>query len=486
MKGFTNWMEEHFVPVAAKIGAQKHLVAIRDGFIGIMPVTMAGAFAVLLNVFARDLPNKYLPGPDGAASSIAEMFSWLININGAVWWGTIAMLAIAFSFSFGYSLAKAYDVDALPGGLISIASFLTVLPQDGGTFASGWGNIQWNLVNANGLFTALIVGLVCVTIYAKLMQKGITIKLPEQVPPAVSKAFAAIIPGVVAIFVAGIAYHLCSQFTALVPHVTLDPNVTDAAGNPAAVTSYSIAFKNVADVTVTGLAAEQGLVATAGNVPQIIQFAIANPFLKLTQGLGAILVIVIMVQLFWFFGLHGVNVLGAVIEGPYLTTLLANQDLATNGTALEDLPYLWTRGSFDAYVWMGGSGCTIALLIAILIFSKKEEARAVAKLSAPMGLFNINEPVIFGLPIVLNPVYFIPWMVAPVVLTCIAYGATAAGIIPPVYVQLPWVIPPVIYAFLATGANFMAALVALLNIVVCVLIFTPFVMMANRVENTEE
>lgn len=485
MKGFTNWMEEHFVPVAAKIGAQKHLVAIRDGFIGIMPVTMAGAFAVLLNVFVRDLPNKYLPGPDGAASSIAEMFSWLININGAVWWGTIAMLAIAFSFSFGYCLAKAYDVDALPGGLISIASFLTVLPQDGGTFASGWGNVQWNLTNANGLFTALIVGLVCVTIYAKLMQKGITIKLPEQVPPAVSKAFASIIPGVVAIFVAGIAWYLCAQFTALVPHVTVDPEIIDPrTGAPAEMTSYSIAFKNAADVVVTGMAADKGLVAVAGNLPQIIQFAIANPFLKLTQGLGAILVIIIMVQLFWFFGLHGVNVLGAVIEGPYLAALLQNQEVA-NSAGIDNLPFLWTRGSFDAYVWMGGSGCTIALLIAILIFSKKEESRAVAKLSAPMGLFNINEPVIFGLPIVLNPIYFIPWMVAPVVLTCIAYGATAAGIIPPVYVQLPWVIPPVIYAFLATGANFMAALVALLNIVVCVLIFTPFVMMANRQGNEE-
>ena len=92
----------HILPIAAKIGSQKHLVAIRDGFIGIMPITMAGAVATLLNVFFRDLPNNYLPD-----WHIAETFQWLIGINGNVWWGTLAMLAIAFAFSFGYHLAKA-------------------------------------------------------------------------------------------------------------------------------------------------------------------------------------------------------------------------------------------------------------------------------------------------------------------------------------------------------------------------------------------
>lgn len=100
MEKFTAWMEKHFVPIAAKIGSQKHLVAIRDGFIGIMPITMAGAVATLLNVFFRDLPNNYLPD-----WHIAETFQWLIGINGNVWWGTLAMLAIAFAFSFGYHLA---------------------------------------------------------------------------------------------------------------------------------------------------------------------------------------------------------------------------------------------------------------------------------------------------------------------------------------------------------------------------------------------
>lgn len=466
MKKFTEWMERNFVPIAAKIGSQKHLVAIRDGFIGIMPVTMAGAVATLLNVFVRDLPNNYLPGPklpDGSngPSSIATTFSWLIGINGNVWWGTLAIIALAFSIALGYSLSKADDVDPLAGALVSVASFITAMPQDGGTAQAGWGNIGWGLTNANGLFAALIIGLIATSIYIALMKKNVVIKMPDSVPPAVSRAFTAIIPGTIAIFVFGAVAYLCGTYTALVPDASVEG-------------AWNVVFKAAADA---------GEGAIAGNLPQIIFYLVQAPFLALSQGLATILIIVFFVQLFWFFGLHGVNVLGPVIDGMYVPALNANTAEYEKSKSSADLPYLWTRGSFDAFIWMGGSGCTIALLIAILIFSKKEESRAVAKLSAVMGCFNINEPVIFGLPIVLNPIYIIPWIVAPIVLTLVAYGATAAGLIPPVFVTIPWVVPPVIYAILATGGSITAGLVAAVNIVISVALWTPFIMVANRVED---
>ncbi|WP_228410253.1 hypothetical protein [Erysipelothrix piscisicarius] len=105
MEKLTSWMEEHFVPIAIKIGSQKHLVAIRDAFISIMPITMAGSVAVLLNALVRDLPAKF--GADG----ITDAFSWLIGINGNIWFGTLAILALVFAFAIGYQLSKAYDVD---------------------------------------------------------------------------------------------------------------------------------------------------------------------------------------------------------------------------------------------------------------------------------------------------------------------------------------------------------------------------------------
>lgn len=193
MNNFTLWMEKHFVPVAVKFGSQKHLVAIRDAFISILPITMAGAFAVMLNAIFRDLPTRF--GMEG----ITQAFSWLIGINGFVWWGTLAMTALIFSFAIGFQITKAYDVDPLAGGLVSLASFVIVTPQaitipyefEGVVHEVGaWGNLNVNFLNAEGLFTAMIIGFIAAVVYAKLMSRDLTIKLPEEVPAGVSRAFA--------------------------------------------------------------------------------------------------------------------------------------------------------------------------------------------------------------------------------------------------------------------------------------------------------
>ncbi len=272
-------------------------------------------------------------------------------------------------------------------------------------------------------------------IYIKLMEKNVIIKLPDTVPPAVNKAFASIIPGVVAVYVAAIASYLV--------------------------------------VAITGLP-----------LNDLVAKYIQLPLLGLSQGVFSVVLLSFLVQLFWFFGIHGHNVLAPIMDGIYLPALMKNVNhYALNG--IEGLPYLWTRGSFDAYAQMGGSGVTIALIIAILLFSKREDSRAVAKLSLPMGIFNINEPITFGMPIVLNPLYIIPWLIIPPICVVVAYFFTATGIIPPVFVSVPWVMPPGIYAFLATGGNILAALVSLLNVFIAFIIWTPFVLIANRMQDKE-
>lgn len=425
--------EKHFVPIAAKIGSQKFLVAIRDAFIAIMPITMAGAFSTLLNVFFRDLPTEW------GWTGFVEAMQPVITVNGNVWWGTLAILSMCFVFALGYQLSKVYRTPPLAGGLIAFASFIAVTPQsievtsEAGEVISAWGNLNWTLLDARGLFTALFIGFFSTIIYAKLMNRNITIKLPDTVPPAVSKAFASIIPGIVAIYLSGILAFIVSSLSGL-------------------------------------------------SIGELILKYVQMPFLGLSQGLVAVLIIVLAVQLFWFFGLHGTNVLGPILDGVYLSATAANNSAYMMKESFE---YLWTRGSFDAYVWLGGAGCTLALIIAILIVSKREDSRAVAKLSLPMGAFNINEPVVFGMPIVLNPIYFIPWIIVPIILTLIAYGATAIGLIPPVFNAVPWIMPPVLYAFFATGGNLIAAGVALLNLVIAISIWSVFVIIANKVELKE-
>ncbi len=464
MNAFLTWMEKHFMPVASKIGSQRHLVAIRDGFISIMPVTMVGSIAVLLNVFLRDLPNTWF----GVGNKFVQSVQQLININGNVYFGSIVILGMVFTFALGYHLAKSYDVNPVAGGVVAFASVVTCMNQSAifdyilpsvssgslealkslglnvslaqnGTDVvlsgvSSWGYLGNQYTGATGLFTCLIVGFISSMIYIKLMVKKVTIKLPETVPPAVSNAFAAIIPGTIAIYVFGIITQICVATTGLYPN-------------------------------------------------DLITKWIQQPLLSLSQGFFSVILVMFLMQLFWFFGLHGSNVMAPITEGIYTPALLKNLEHWNQFQTTTDMPYLWTRGSIDAYAQIGGSGLTLGLVIAIFIFSKRSDARTVAKLSAPMGVFNINEPIIFGMPIVLNPIYIIPWLIIPPICAAIAYGFTAFGIIPPVFLQVPWVMPVGFYAFFATGGNLLAAAVAILNVVISFLIWTPFVMLANRMEN---
>src|SRR5690625_3708161 len=423
-----------------------------------MPITMAGSIAVLLNVFFRDIPTNL--GWDG----FVETVSPLIEINGFVNFGTIAILAVFFAFALGYNIAKSYEVDRLGGGLVALASFIATLPQtleittditgvdgttaeamteaglglvqDGETLSlvtSQWGAIDVGYIGATGLFTALIIGLISSMIYSYLMNKEVIITLPEGVPPAVIRAFASIIPGTIAIYTSGLIGYL----------------------------AVAISGQSLSD---------------------LISTYIQIPLLGLSQGLGSVIIITFLIQLLWFFGMHGHNVLAPIMEGVYLPALTENTAVYEATQDISQLPWLWTRGSFDAYAQMGGTGATIALIIAIFVFSKREDHRTIAKLSAPMGIFNINEPVIFGMPIVLSPTFLIPWLIVPPVTAAIAYILTAVGFIPPVYITVPWITPPGLYAYLATGGSFRAALVSLLNIGVAFAIYAPFVISANKIK----
>ncbi|MBF0818671.1 PTS sugar transporter subunit IIC [Streptococcus danieliae] len=441
--------------ISGKLGSQKHLVAVRDAFLAMFPLTMAGAIAVLINVLIRDIPNNM------GNTGLAEAMQPLITLNGYVYFGTIAVMALAFVFALGYNRAQHEKINPIAGGLVSFAAFISTIPQtmtivtdltgldnsivkaltdfgltisEKGLETSDWGAIKVAYAGATGLFTAMIIGLISAEIYCFLMKKKVTIKMPDTVPPAVNKAFASMIPGIVAIYVSALIGFIAVQ-------------------------------------------------VSGQSLNDLVSTYIQTPLLGLSQGWFSVVLLSFLVQLFWFFGLHGHNVLGPVLDGIYLPALLENTAAHEAGKAL---PYIWTRGSFDAYGQMGGSGVTIAFIIAVFLFSKRQEYRAVAKLSAPMGIFNINEPVTFGIPMVLNPLFVVPWLIVPPICCGIAYAATALGLIPPVYVAIPWITPPGLYAFLATGGNVLAGLISLFNVFVAFLIWSPFVIAANKVEVEEQ
>lgn len=453
MQKLMDWLEKYLVPIATKIGSIPWLVALRDGFISTMPITMAGSLATLINALLVTFPTEW----KWMGFVNSGFVQGVVAIDGIVSTGSLSIFAVFFAAMWGYHLAKNYGVDGLSGSLVSLAAFLmstnnTVtlalankLPKSAVTaFTNAGATASESSVTLNSafsvgnlgsaaLFSAMIFGAIAVVVYIFLMKKDITIKMPDTVPPAVSKAFTALIPGIAALYV--------------------------------------VAIINWAFTKGTGQFFGDWLSQT-----------IQAPLLHAGQSAGMVILVSLLVQIFWFFGIHGPNVLGPVLESIWGTSQIANITAFQNHA---DLPYKWVRGSFDAYVWFGGSGGTIVLLLAILLFSKRADEKAVSKLAFAPGLFNINEPVMFGLPIVLNAIYFVPFIIAPVLNTIIAYFVTMAGWVGPVKVAVPWITPPILNAFMAT-LDWRAAVLALVNMVIAFFIWVPFVQMSNRVFAKEE
>ena len=201
MNGFAAWIEKTIVPIASKIAAFRPLMAIRDGFISIVPITLAGATAVLLNnvVFAPwSILGTYANKMAFYANTIQPFFSsWLQPLMGNVWWGTLAVIALFIAFTVPYSVARIKGQEGLFAGIVGLGAYFAAMPQNAPD--AGWGTIGWGYTNSVSIFTALVVGLVSGYLYTWLIDKKITIKLPEQVPPAILKAFTAVIPGFITI-----------------------------------------------------------------------------------------------------------------------------------------------------------------------------------------------------------------------------------------------------------------------------------------------
>ena len=204
---------------------------------------------------------------------------------------------------------------------------------------------------------------------------------------------------------------------------------------------------------------------------------IMAPVQAIMTGLPGYLVIVLIMMLLWWFGIHGPNVMSAVTT-PFMTTAYAANNAAY--VAGESIPNIICTPFGSAFFSHTGSGITGGLIIAIMLFSKRDDYKAIARLAIPCGIFNINEPIIFGIPMVMNPLLGIPFFLAPVCSVVIGYLLTAIGICPRFVVDAPWTTPTGILAFLASGGKLMGGLCQLLAFASTILVYTPFVIASNR------
>lgn len=432
MEKFMNWMERYMVPIASKIGAQRHLVAIRDGFATIMPLMIIGSFGLLIHNFPiQSVKDLFVEG---------QPLHWLDVIALNVYGGSMFLMGLFAAISIGYALGKSYDVDGFATGLVTLASSLVFTnmfaykaPVTWGGFDAG--TLGWEpgiftkWLGPSGLITILIVTLITGTIFAKLSQnKKLVIKLPDGVPPAVSRSFSALLPTMITLTLVGIVFAICEAF------------------------GYAEVYLHVYNL-------------------------ISKPLMGLANSLPVLLGLILIQQLLWFFGLHGSNILAPVINSIFLALTAENMAAIAAGNT-EGINIINSQ-FLDSYVNLGGSGLTAALMIAMIIKSKSAINKSIRNVATGPAFFNINEPVIFGLPIVLNPIYIIPFILAPMVSAVIAYVFSVIGFVAPASAVVPWTCPPVISAFLATG-QWQGAVVALINIAVSVLIYLPFVAYADK------
>ncbi|MFZ3196129.1 MAG: PTS cellobiose transporter subunit IIC [Bacillus mycoides] len=416
MQKFIAFMEKYIVPVAGKIGSQRHFAAIRDGFIAVMPLILVGALASLINGFPSEAFQEFMKGLFGE--------TWK-QVGGGMWTGSFAILALIIAFTTSYNLAKSYGVDGLSAGIISFGALIILTPT---TPKEGGLNLAWT--GAQGLFVAIIVALLVTEVFRFFVQRNITFKMPDGVPPAVLRSFAAIVP---------------------------------------------------AFVILTVVAGIQLAVKLAGtSVHEFIFNTIQSPLQSLAGTLPSAIVIVLLVHLLWFFGLHGPNIVGGIIEPLYLPALEKNMKLFQGGTSAFDVPNIITKPFFDTFVYLGGSGATLAFLVVVLLVAKSAQLRGVSRLSIGPGAFNINEPVIFGTPIILNPILFLPFIITPIVLVITSYTAISIGWVPKTVVMIPWATPPIISGYLVTGGHFSGAVLQLFNFVIAMVIYYPFVVLSDR------
>lgn len=415
------FLEEKFVPVAARVGNQRHLVAIRDGFITIMPLTIVGSLAVLIN----NLPIKFY---QSTLDAIWKHETWT-QFGGNIWSATFNIISLLLAFTVAYHLAKSYQKDGLSAGVISLSSYMTF-----GTF--GEGGLTGLTTGTGGIFIALIVALLSTELFCRLSgNPKLLIKMPTGVPPAVAKSFAALLPAI---------------------------------------------------ITIGIFALVRTIISAGFDIPDIVgsfYSAIQEPFMGLTNTWLAALILAFIPTFLWTLGVHGANIIEPFMQTINLPAINENVAAISAGKVA---PYIVNKPFFDAFINMGGSGTTIALIIAIFIFARKnKQYNTVGKLSAAPGIFNINEPLLFGLPIVLNPVLFVPFILTPMINVTIAFFATKWGWVPAATVSPPWTTPPIINGFLATQ-SWRGAVLSMVLIIIAVCIYLPFISMANRMARQNE
>lgn len=456
-----NWINTKLLPPIMKLVNTKPMNALKDGMVYSLPFIIIGSiFLILSNI-------PYAPVADVITKS-----GWAAIFNQA-YTTSFGIMAIWATVGIAYVYVRNEGYEALPAALTALAVFLGVqtlsvsnpLVNAMGKTGAGIGdltgtqvahhigqlpdavqsfltspitgviNLTW--LGGQGMIAAILVGLFVGAGYAKMLRAGWKISLPEQVPANVANQFTAMIPAGVIITVSMLIYAMFN----MVLHTDL-------------------------------------LVA----IYQVIQ----TPLQGLSDSFLGAVIIAFLVPFFWFFGVHGPMIVGAVTTGLLVSNTFDNAELMHAGKlSLANGAHIVTNEFYNNFINLTGSGITIGLIVFTLVVAKSKQLRSLGKIEAVPGLFNINEPFLFGIPLVLNPFLAVPFFLTPVVVAASTYAVIYFGIIPPLNgVAAPWTTPPIISGFLIGGWK--VAVWQAVVLVMSAVIYYPFARKYDKVLLEEE
>lgn len=423
-------MEKYMMGPMGKMASWRFVRAIMSAGISAIPFIIVGSMFLVLNVLPDALP--FLEGFfDNTFFKISELYMLAHK-------ATMGILALYFGIVVGYEYTRIIaeeeemNLSAVNGALLAMFAFFMTIPQvaiekgemsliektgEDSSILNGW-EISADGVErlgASGIFAAIIMAILAVQLYKLCVKYNLIIKLPEQVPEGVSKSFSALIP------------------------------------------TFVLAF---AVFIINGILIGVGL---------DIFKAIEYPFgfvVNLTDTWLGVLVIVFLMNALWVVGIHGPN----IINGFALPVAIVNMQHNIDGA---NIPY---AGEFlNAFIHLGGSGATLGMCLFMLLWSRSQQLKILGKASIVPSIFNINEPIIFGLPVVYNPYLFVPFILAPMVAASIGYWATKLNLMGAVIALMPFPIPIGAGAFISTGGSVGSVIIAIICAIAAFLVWLPFI-----------
>lgn len=405
------------------------VVALKNGMIYTMP------FAIIGSVFLL-LANIPIPS---VAKWVTEngLDTYFYQVFGA----SFAIMALFGVMGIAYTYVKDSGYEGFAPGLIALVVFIlttngSVTDAESGITIGNIINKQWT--GGQGMISAIIIGLLVGSTYTWFMKKNIRIKLPDSVPENVASSFTALIPA-------------CFIITA-------------------ALFIY-IFFDKVLNTTMI----------------EWIYHVIQIPLQGISDSYGGALMIAFLIPFLWFFGVHGAIIISGIMGSLLQVNSLQNQEILNQGKALtlENGGHIVTQQFVDQFITITGSGITIGIVMYMVLFARSKQFKELGKMSISPGIFNINEPVIFATPIVMNPIMAVPFILVPMISASLTYFALYTGLVPLFSaVQVPWTTPPIISGLLVGGWR--AALLQAVVLVISFVLYLPFVRKMDNINLTVE